>query len=74
MAGCPSHQAQESAARLQHAIGFAERGIDPRHVADPKGDGVRVKGAVGKRQRFRIALDERDLLVEMARGSPVAAG
>jgi hypothetical protein len=66
-------QAQEPAAGFQHAIGFAQGKIDPRHVADAECDGVGVEAAIGKCQRLGIALDERDLLVEMARGGTGAA-
>ena len=60
-------QAEEAAAGPQHAIRFRKRMVDPRHVADAEGDGVAVEGAIGKRQRFRIAFDKGDAIVEMAR-------
>src|SRR5262249_45572729 len=66
-------QAEEAAARLQHAIGFLQRAVDPRYVADAEGDGVAVEGAVGKGELLRIALDEGDAVVEMALLSTVAA-
>ena len=66
-------QAQKTAAGPQHAIGFLQRGIDPRHVADAERDGVGVERAIRKCQRLGIALDERNLLVEMLRARAVAA-
>src|SRR5579871_1759441 len=45
---------EKSPTRLQHAIGFLERGFDPRHVADAESDGVAVESAVGKRKRLGI--------------------
>ena len=64
-------QAQEAAAGLQHAIGFAEREVDPRHVADAERDGVGVEAAIRECQRLGIAFDERHLVVEVLRGGAV---
>ena len=66
-------QAQEAPAGPQHAIGFLERAIDPRHVADAEGDRVAVEAAVGEGQLLGVALDKRHAVVEMAFGGAVAA-
>lgn len=55
-------QAQESASGPQHAIGFAQRGIDPRHVADAERDGVGVETAIRECQCLGIAFDEGNLV------------
>src|SRR5439155_23719042 len=65
-------QAQQSTAVLEHAKRFVEGEIDPRHVADAERDGVAVEMAVRERQRFRIALNERYVVVEMPRRGPRA--
>ena len=46
-------QAEEPPAAPEHAIGFGERLLDSRHVADAEGDGIAVECAVGERQRPR---------------------
>ena len=66
-------QTKETAAGPQHAIGLAQRGVDPRHVANTERDGVGVERTIAKRQRLGIAFDKGNLLIEMARRSPVAA-
>ena len=53
-------------AELQHAMGFLERQLDARHVADAERDGHRVERAVGERQRLGVAFDEGHELVEPA--------
>src|ERR1700688_4132053 len=66
-------QAQKFAARLEHAKRFAQRQIDPWHVADAECDGVGVEAAIGECQRLGIALDERYPVVEMPRCRALAA-
>jgi hypothetical protein len=59
-------KAQEAAADPQHAVGFGERGFDPRYIANAEGDGDCIVAAVGERQRLGIALDEGDGVIEAA--------
>ncbi len=66
-------QAQEPAAGPQHAIGFAEREIDPRHVADAECDGVGIETAVRESQCLGVSFHERHPVVEMPRRRALAA-
>jgi len=58
-------QAEKTPSRPQHTKRLLQREIDSRHVADAKGDGVAVEVPVGKGQRFRIAFDKADAVVEL---------
>ena len=69
-------QAQEAPAQLEHAIGFAERALDARHVADAEGDGDAIEAAVGIGEFLGIALLEGDAVVEprsSARSAPTVS-
>ena len=59
-------EAEKAAAALNHPIGFAQRLLDARHVADAEGDRIGVESPVGKRQRLRVGFDEPHLVVEPA--------
>ena len=63
-------EAEEAPADPQHAMGFRERRLDARHVADAERDGDGIEAAVGKRQRLGVAFDERDGVVEPALALP----
>ena len=52
---------------------FPERRRNIGHVPYPEGDGVGVKALVGEGEGFRIAFDERHLMVEMLRLGTLAA-
>ena len=51
---------KKSPADAQHAIGFGERQLNTRHIADAKGDGDGIITAVAKRQHLAVALNESD--------------
>ena len=66
-------QAEKTPAELEHAMGFAERSLDARHVADAEGDGDAIEAPVGIGQLLGIALREADRLVEPAFARAFAA-
>mmetsp|Transcript_22263 Transcript_22263/g.57035 ORF Transcript_22263/g.57035 Transcript_22263/m.57035 type:complete len:295 (+) Transcript_22263:413-1297(+) len=59
-------QHKQPAAGAQHAVRLRQRGALVRHVADPKGDGVAVHGAVLVGQRLRVALHPGEVRARVA--------
>ena len=51
---------------LQRPVGFTQRQVNARHVADAEGDRIAVELAIGKRQRLRVGFDEGHAIVEAA--------
>src|SRR3974390_3570689 len=51
-------QAEEAAAELERAMGFGERPLDARHVADAEGDGDTIEAPISVGQLFGISLLE----------------
>src|SRR5690606_15645273 len=55
-------EAQEPTARLQHTIGFGQRLVDMRHIANAESNRIGIEAVVLERQFFGIGLDEFEIV------------
>ena len=59
-------EAEKPPAMLQHPMGFSERPLDARHVADAEGDRISVVTPIRQRQSLCIGFDKGHAIVEAA--------
>ena len=59
-------EAEKPSAVLQHPMGFGERPLDARHVADAESDGVGVEPPIRQRQSLRVGFDKGHPIIEAA--------